>query len=272
MHRTLSILFIISFYLLLSPAMAAEGLWVTTEGRAELVNITVNEAKVMAINDARRQAAEQVAGVRLSSATLVQDFQVLSDLINSSSYGQIVAQKIIRWDTESLQKDPASAPVIIYKVKIKALVARPEGEPDPSFQIEASLNKNVFNEGEEMTLLARFSRDCYVTLINLSADGKAIPLVPSQIREENHIPAGSIFQFPDLEERQAGISLRVGTLPGHKNDREAMVIVATKRRQPLPPRINEEKSYSSEEFGKWLVELPLSERTVKIFPYQILGK
>ena len=252
--------------------MAAEGLWVTAEGRAELVNITVNEAKAMAINDARRQAVEQVAGVRLSSATLVQDFQVLSDLINSSSYGQIIDQKIIRWDTESLQKDPASAPVIIYKVKIKALVARPEGEPDPSFQIDARLNKNVFNAGEEMDLSAKFSRDCYVTLINLSADGKAIPLVPSRIRGENYIPAGSIFQFPDVEERRAGISLRVDTLPGHKKDREAMVIVATKNSRPLPPRIDEERSYSSEEFGRWLVELPLSERTVKILPYQVVGR
>lgn len=255
-----------------SPAISAEGQWVTSEGRAELSNLTEAEARAMAVNEARRCAIEQVAGVRLSSATLVQDFQVLSDLINSSSYGQIIDQKIIRWDTESLQKDPASPPVIVYKVTIKVLVARPEGEPDTSFRIDARLNKNVFNAGEEMTLSARCSRACYVTLINLSADGKAIPLVPSKIRDKNYLMSGAVFQFPNAEDRQAGISLRVGTLPGHKKDREAMVIVATKNRQPLTPSVNEVESYSSEEFGKWLVELPLSERTVKILPYQVVGK
>jgi len=48
------------------------------------------------------------------------------------------------------------------------------------------------------------------------------------------------------------------------------IIVAAKNSQPLPPRIDEERSYSWEEFGKWLMELPLSERTVKILPYQVV--
>jgi len=49
-----------------------------------------------------------------------------------------------------------------------------------------------------------------------------------------------------------------------------MVVVATINRQPMLPRIDEGRSYSSEEFGRWLVELPLSERTVKIFPFQVV--
>jgi hypothetical protein len=36
------------------------------------------------------------------------------------------------------------------------------------------------------------------------------------------------------------------------------------------PRVDEERSYSSEEFGRWLVDMPLSERTVKILPYQVV--
>jgi len=262
-----------SFLLLLPCATtAAESRWVTSNGRAEASSVTAAEAVQMALAEARRKAVEEVAGVRLSSATIVQDFTVLSDVINSASYGQIVAEEVEQWDAQVLQEDKTVPPVIIYKVRIRACVAMPEGRPDSTFKLEAKLNKHVFTSGEEMFVEARASRTCFITLINLTADSRAVVLVPSSVRQENRLAQGNTFRFPERSDEVAGVHLKVGTLPGHTKDREAILVVATKARQPLPPQIEEAGSYAPEAIGRWLVDIPLSERTIKVLPYQVVSK
>jgi hypothetical protein len=260
--------------LLLIPvaASSAESRWVTSEGQAEVSNVTAAEAVQMALTEARRKAVEEVAGVQLGSATIVQDFVLLSDVINSASYGQIVAEKVEQWDAEVLQEDKTKPPVIVYKVRIRAQVAMPEGKPDSAFKLEAKLNKSVFTSGEEMFVEAMVSRSCCITLINMTADGRAVVLVPSSVRSENSLAKGDTFRFPERAEQAAGIHLKVGTLPGHRTDREAIMVVATKTRQPLPPQIEDTPYYAAEAIGRWLVDIPLSERTTKVLPYQIVSE
>ena len=120
MNRIISALFCL--FLLLAPVsgISADDRWVTCDGRAELANITATEAVQIALTEARRNAIEAVAGVQLGSASIVQDFVLLSDVINSSSYGQIIAEKVLKWDVEVLQKDKTKPPVVIYKVRLSA--------------------------------------------------------------------------------------------------------------------------------------------------------
>ena len=73
-------------------------------------------------------------------------------------------------------------------------------------------------------------------------------------------------------ERAAGIHLKVGTLPGHKKDREAIMVVATKSNQPLPPKLDDTPYYTADAIGSWLVDIPLSERTIKVLPYEIVSE
>ncbi|MDA3835044.1 MAG: hypothetical protein PF495_16795, partial [Spirochaetales bacterium] len=84
-------------------AGSADGRWVACEGRTEVVNVTATEAAQIALTEARRNAIETVAGVQLASASIVQDFTLLSDVVNSSSYGQIVAEKVLKLDVDVLQ-------------------------------------------------------------------------------------------------------------------------------------------------------------------------
>jgi len=79
-------------------------------------------------------------------------------------------------------------------------------------------------------------------------------------------------RFPERAEQAAGIHLRVATLPGHRKDREAIIVVATKTRQPLPPQIENTPYYTAEAIGRWLVGIPLSKRTTKVLPYQIVDE
>ncbi|MDO9528144.1 MAG: hypothetical protein Q7J27_03200 [Syntrophales bacterium] len=143
MNRIIPILFCLLLLFAPVPAGSADGRWVTCEGQAEVSNVTATEAAQIALTEARRNAIENVAGVQLASASIVQDFTLLSDVVNSSSYGQIVAEKVLQWDVDVLQKDKTKPPVVIYKVRLNACVAMPEGKPDPAFKLDAKLNKNV---------------------------------------------------------------------------------------------------------------------------------
>jgi len=272
MNRIIPILFCLLLLLAPVPAGSADGRWVTCEGQAEVANVTAAEAVQIALAEARRNAIEEVAGVQLASASIVQDFTLLSDVINSSSYGQIVAEKVVQWDADVLQKDKTKPPVIVYKVKLRAKVARPEGKPDPAFKLDAKLNKSVFTTGEEMFVEARANRKCFVTLINLTADSRAIVLVPSRVRTQSRLAKGDYFWFPTKAEQAAGIHLKVGTLPDHKKDREAIMVVAAKTEYPLPPQIDNTPYYTADAVGSWLVDIPLSERTIKVLPYEIVSR
>jgi hypothetical protein len=272
MNRIISVLF--CFVLLLVPVSAGstDSRWVTCEGRAELSNITASEAVQIALTEARRSAIEEVAGVQLASASIVQDFTLLSDVINSSSYGQITAEKVLQWDAEILQKDKTKPPVIVYKVKLSARVASPKGKPDPAFKLDAKLNKRVFTTGEEMFVQASANRNCFITLVNLTADSRAIILVPSAVRFQSRLAKGDYFRFPTKAEQASGIHLKVGTLPDHKKDREAIMVVATKTSRPLPPKLDNTPYYTADAIGSWLVDIPLSERFIKVLPYEIVSR
>lgn len=272
MNRISSTLFCLLLFLAPVSAGSADDRWVTCDGRAEVANVTATEAVQIALTEARRNAIEAAAGVQLASASIVQDFTLLSDVINSSSYGQIVAEKVLKWDVEVLQKDKTKPPVVIYKVRLNACVAMPEGKPDPAFKLDAKLNKSVFTTGEEMFIEARANQRCFITLINLTADSRAIILVPSRVRAQSRLAKGDHFRFPTKAEQAAGIHLKVGTLPDHKKDREAIMVVAAKTEYPLPPQIDNTPYYTADAVGSWLVDIPLSERTIKVLPYEIVSR
>ena len=120
MNRISSTLF--CFVLLFAPVsgISADGKWVTCEGQAEVANITATEAVQIALTEARRNAIETVAGVQLASASIVQDFVLLSDVINSSS-GVILS---IRTDVVRSSSGSVLSPVILFRQTFTTFISR----------------------------------------------------------------------------------------------------------------------------------------------------
>ena len=54
-----------------APVLSQESEWVTVEGIAPIENVTKNEARRIAIANARREAVEKVVGVDILSETMV---------------------------------------------------------------------------------------------------------------------------------------------------------------------------------------------------------
>ena len=86
--------------LFVHPAISLEAEWVTVEGFAALENVTKQEARQLAIADARRNAVEKMVDVNLVSETLVINSEISGDVICTIPYGKVVAQEIIKESVE----------------------------------------------------------------------------------------------------------------------------------------------------------------------------
>lgn len=99
----------------LLPAIAiaaAEPQTVEIEGFAAVVNNDISQARDKAVDDAKRKAVEQVAGSQVSSESISENFQLVSDKIYARASGFVKNYSI-----SSELKDGDT-----YRVKIKATV------------------------------------------------------------------------------------------------------------------------------------------------------
>ncbi len=94
-----------------TPALA-DATSVSVQGMAAIVNDDVAMARDKAINDAKRKAVEQVAGTRVSSQSISENFQLVSDRIYARASGYVKTYAI---DKE--YKDEG-----VYYVKMTATV------------------------------------------------------------------------------------------------------------------------------------------------------
>ncbi|MBI3813467.1 MAG: hypothetical protein HY279_03245, partial [Nitrospinae bacterium] len=83
---------------LLNLSYASDCDWVESTGESVAENITPDEARQLAINRARISAIESKTGVKVQGGTLVKDYNLLSDMIQTLSQGYIIDEKVIKWE------------------------------------------------------------------------------------------------------------------------------------------------------------------------------
>ena len=67
----------------------------------------------------------------------------------------------------------------------------------PTIALALWTNQTIYKVGDLMTVYARPSVACYLTLISINASGKATVLFPSEFDQENLVPADSTFALPN---------------------------------------------------------------------------
>jgi hypothetical protein len=277
-----AILYLLSFILYpLSFSYASDCQWVETIGEAVTENLTADETRSLALNRARNKAIENVSGVNISGNTLVKDYSLIADLIRVAGSGHILQEKVLKWETETFQKSGDTPPVTIYRVKIESCV-KGELSGDPYFKVIGELNRQVFMDREEAKIKVSCTKDCYLTILNLTAENKVRVLLPNEYERSKKIRGGEGYSFPP-----AGLSLEMHLLPGHKKDAEAFILIATKERFDLLPllpfgsaqgRLQEgiegrsEREFKIEDFYKGLLTIPSDSRTEEILLYEIREK
>jgi len=195
---------------------------IETEGACAIVGMSAEQSQLTALQRARAAAIEHAAGVSVTAATLVTNFTLAADFIKTYSRGFIIAEKVTWLPLGQYQKDPSTAPIPEYRVKILADVYIPKRKAK-TLGLTAHLNNAVFRAGEKAKVTVKTKSAAGVALFNIMADDTAALLFPNAFERENHLAPGKTLVFPA---RDAKVELEMQTLPGHPRDAEAVLVVA----------------------------------------------
>ena len=120
------------------------------------------------------------------------------------------------------RRDSSTAPIPEYRVRISADVFIPQKKIQP-LGLKAELNKISFRTGEKAILEMKTNRNARIAVFNLTADDRVMMLFPNQWEKENLLPGGRSLSFPGPDSKTEMV---MQTLPGHKRDPEAFMVVA----------------------------------------------
>jgi hypothetical protein len=257
--------------------LAQDVTWVTVEGTAPVEQISKEQARSRAIEDAMRKAVEEVVGANISAETLVVNLRLSGSILGAIPYGRLIDKEILEEGLKEIRKEGQEAPSLLYWVRMKAGVAEETSGVDPSFRLQASLNQSSFKDGDEMLIRLRPTKDCYFSVFNILEDEKVLRLIPNQFKEDNFLTANETFCFPEEDDKNRGIELRVHTPEDKDAVTESIYILALKQPFELHAARFQEGIYGlyngqtafMKDLIKEVVGIPLSERAEKLIQYQI---
>lgn len=209
--------------------------WIESTAQVEITNITPEEAKEEAIKKACGNALEYYTGVYLKERKIYiigEDTENVTrddyiHITDQTTQGIILEKKVVGEQIITIDN------AIFSKVTVRVKIGQQKGERDPYFSLDATLNKEHFQEYETLEICCVPSKDCYITILNICSNDTVYVLFPNQYREDNFVKAGDTFEMPNEQDRNIGLSLPVELLPGKITDSEIIKIIATKEKLNL---------------------------------------
>lgn len=209
-----------------SPAVT-----VVAQGQAPFQkDLSLDEVRGRARDQARRNAVEQAVGVFVRGTTVVHNSQIADELVTAVARGVIEEEQWVEERIEEVKGDKQAGPVqAVYRVRLKALVRPVHVERRAGFELEASLNKQVFQQGEEAVVKVRSSQPAYLNLFSITQDGTVTLLLPNRFVKQNLVSAEQELTFPNEALRLMGVRLRVVLPKGARKAVEYIKVIATSR-------------------------------------------
>lgn len=204
---------------------------VVAEGVAPfLKDMSLDEVRGRARDEARRNAIEQAVGVFVRSTSVLHNSQITDELISSVSRGVIEQEQ---WADEQIEevkdgKRPGPA-MAMYRTTIKAQVRPVHVERRAGFDVRGSLNKTVFQENEEALIKIRSTQPAYLHVFSVTQEGGITLLLPNKFVERNQITPDQEVVFPNDTLRALGVRLRVSLPKGTKKAQEYIKVIATRK-------------------------------------------
>lgn len=225
----------------------------------KVINITPEKAKEIAIQKACYEAIEQYCGIEISGR--VSSIQAgnrenihidhFSKMINQSTQGIILSKEII--EDKTIIENHIIKKIVTLRIKVGKQI----GSKDNSFNINAELNNQYFKEGDLLELWVSSSIDCYITILNITSNGKVITIFPNEYHTENYLITNEKLFFPNDEDKLIGLELKVNLLSDHDEDTEIIKIIATKN--PISININSDYQKAIDSLYNFLVKIPRNE-------------
>ena len=204
---------------------------VSAEGMAPfLKDMSLDEVRGRARDEARRNAIEQAVGVFVRSASVLHNSQITDELVSAVSRGVIEQEQWADEQIEDIKDGKRPGPALaVYRTKITAQVRPVRVERRAGFDVRGSLNKTVFQDNEEALITIRSTQPAYLHVFSVTQDGAVTLLLPNKFVERNQIAPDQAVVFPNETLRTMGVHLRVSLPKGEKLAREYIKVIATKK-------------------------------------------
>lgn len=209
-----------------SDGAKEEGVWVTVEGVVPFTDeYTISEVKARSRNEARRLAVEKAVGQFIRSSTVVYNYVLAEDLVQSVARGLVVEEQVVEEGVRETSHESGTK-ALFYATKLKAKVKRVQAEHNAHFKVQGTLNKTLFQSKDEMQIRVNSSRNAYLYIFNIGQDNSVTVLYPNRFAQDNSVAAGKELVFPDDKLRSVGIVLRVIPPAGAVKATERIKLVA----------------------------------------------
>jgi len=204
---------------------------VMAEGVAPfLKDMSLDEVRGRARDEARRNAIEQAVGVFVRSASVLHNSQITDELISSVSRGVIEQEQWSNEQIEEIKDGKRPGPVMaMYRTTVKAQVRPVRVERRAGFDVRGGLNKTVFQDNEEALIKIRSTQPAYLHVFSVTQDGGVTLLLPNKFVERNQITPDQEVVFPNETLRALGVRLRVSLPKGAKKAQEYIKVIATRK-------------------------------------------
>jgi len=262
-------------------AEAVATVTVVADGMAPfLKDMSLDEVRGRARDEARRNAIEQAVGVFVRSTSVMHNSQITDELISSVSRGVIEEE---HWTTEEIQevkedKKRSGPAMAVYRTTIKAQVRPVRVERRAGFELRGSLNKTVFQDMEEALIRIHATQPAYLHVFSVTQEGGVTLLLPNKFVERNQILPNQEIVFPNETLRALGVRLRVSLPKGTTKAREYIKVIATRKPVSLVGADNSSgvfKTYMGGENGmiqdviKRLAQLEDEDWNETTMPYEV---
>ena len=208
-------------------------IWVTVEGSVAFgEETTYGDAKTRSREYARRAAVQQAVGTFVQSKSLVYNFQLAEDLVQTSVRGLIVQEDVLQEGVQSIVSTGKSM-VLIYFTKMRAQVRPVPMERKGTIAVKVSLNKTLFVDGEEMSIQVITNQDTFLHIFNVGQDDSVTVLFPNKYVNDNHVAANAGLVFPDDSQKSSGIRLRVFVPQTSQRGPDRIKVIATTKKIDL---------------------------------------
>ena len=263
--------------LLFETVLAQEPKWVTAQGSARIVNGDRDQAHKLAMERAMQSAyAAGLEGIPLDR--ILADFRLSGNTFRAIPHLAVAAvEQLEQGISDQPQGGDKTRADTYYTMKIRVALNSVHFDSRSTFRISAVLNQSSFLDGEEMQLRIHSNESCRFAVYIIDSEMTLSRLVPSLLKQENRLAAGSTIVFPNEIERGRGIHLRAHVAKEGVRTDETVFILATRDTDlPLEDDIQEAifglkngRIVHLDTFIKKMVAIPLTQRSEYFICYAV---
>ncbi len=254
-----------TFVLLLTCAFSQKEISVTATGKYEARDLTLEQVKNKAIDEAKKNAMVK-AGI--SENVTVTDFlytfednqkfrEIFQSFVSTETGAEIMVNKV-----DEINRDINEFGNILIEVEIEATIYKHKTEKDPAFQIKVDGIREYYYNGDGVTFSFKPSQEGFLRIFNVT-DDTAFILYPYTSFDEK--------VYNDIEGRKFEKNKRVEFPindhlekyyfeiddPNKSKEYNLLIFVYTKKDIPFM------EENTLENIMRWIYEIPLDERVVE---------